>query len=414
MGTTPCDEDWFISNDETKNTSYSFPALESIGFAQTVDKAGKQLPLVLELIPLPLLSENNEQMPVGARGWYASAVLSAMMMVACSRNSNGGREGESGEGVLPNDGSDSRDSSGSRGIDLMREDLKRAFTHSNLKVAKTGRNDDNIFLELGSGTIGLSGMAMAWILAQLQQKTSLLQEDISCSNNKVVLTDYDEMCLKQLERNAEGTRQALSRYFSESEFSNECGDGKENHNASANKNTSANGNNRIAPDIDVAHLDWNEYDQDQSPVLWDKDNSSSGDGADESNQRGIVSFACGAALVYTEATSSCANQVAKLLRLHPQCVVWVVQWPRGGWFSVFQQELTSKRNERDGLQIRVEKFGPESSPELFSDEIQGLASTLMPESMQQEGRMDIKYLRAVRITNHKDTVLLSENTKIGG
>ncbi len=355
------DEKEWETNQE--NVLYSFPAFNGVN-----DE--KMPPLVLELIPLPLLSEDFEQMPVGARGWYASAILSAMMIL-----SYGTIATKDGESLVVDEGSDINTIT--RGIDFLGEDLKRACASANSSSTDT---INNVFLELGSGTIGLAGMTMAWIVAQHKHNATKTNE-LSKSRNKVVMTDYDFDCLEQLERNAVGVRETFGEYFSSI--------GSERLSSPDEKST----HKGIIPDINVAHLDWTEYNQDQSPILSERNV------ADDNIHRNIISFACGAALVYTEDTAACADQVAKILRLNPKSVVWVVQWPRGGWFSIFQQELLSTKFKSEDLEIRVQKFGPLSSPDMFSTEVQQLAQQLMPGSMQQEAQMNIKDLKAIRITN---------------
>lgn len=368
----PCEE----------NISYSFPAFNS--FENGVNSNKKMPPIVLELIPLPLLSETHEQMPVGARGWYASAVLSAMMMLSCDsigRDDIGSQSStfESDCAGIENPNNDnSSESRVKKGTDYLREDLKRACTGTNGATSGTNRAE-NIFLELGSGTIGLAGMTMAWIVAQHERNTRKRQ-DTTNQTNKVMLTDYDPICLGQLERNAVGVRQTFREYFSAIGFKDGNTDNETNI-------------NNIVPLIDVAHLDWNEYNQDQSPIFPENEN------ADNDIHCNCIQFACGAALVYTEDTAACVDQVVKILRLHPKSIVWVVQWPRGGWFNVLQQELLSTRYKSEDLEIAVQKFGPSSSPDMFSTEVQQLAQKLMPEAMQQESQMNIKDLRAIRITN---------------
>jgi hypothetical protein len=379
-----------ISQDEKgcepddENVLYSFPAFNS--FDNSDGGGSNEIlmpPLVLELIPLPLLSENFEQMPVGARGWYASAILSAMMMLSYNNidwDDDLGIRSDSDEDNCAN----IKNLKVMNGIDLLREDLKRACAGSNRGTSNTSINmNNNIFLELGSGTVGLAGMTMAWIVAQHERDNKKLQ-DSSNSRFKVMLTDYDHDCLEQLERNAVGVRRTFREYFSMNGSNDD--DGKDNVNSNSNG---------IIPDIDVVHLDWNEYDQDQSPIF--PENANIDD--DDIHYTNNISFACGAALVYTEDTAACVDQVAKILRLHPKSVVWVVQWPRGGWFNVFQQELLSRRYESKGLKIDVHKFGPSSSPDMFSAEVQQLAQKLMPATMQQECQMTIKDLRAIRIAN---------------
>eukprot|EP00533_Pseudo-nitzschia_delicatissima_P008543 CAMPEP_0116107628 /NCGR_PEP_ID=MMETSP0327-20121206/16330_1 /TAXON_ID=44447 /ORGANISM="Pseudo-nitzschia delicatissima, Strain B596" /LENGTH=372 /DNA_ID=CAMNT_0003600439 /DNA_START=61 /DNA_END=1179 /DNA_ORIENTATION=+ len=360
------------SEPNKENVLYSFPAFDGVNGGENE----KMPPLVLELIPLPLLSENFEQMPVGARGWYASAILSAMMILSYGSIHEDDVETRL---VADNSNNNSFSKNITKGFDLLGEDLKQACASANCTStsAGIGTNTNNVFLELGSGTIGLAGMAMAWIIAQ-HQRNATKSRDTSTSRNKVVLTDYDSDCLEQLERNAVGVRRTFGNYFSAI--------GPDN----AIVNSTREG---IIPDIDVVHLDWTEYDQDQSPLFPEKLSTSN-----DIHQNNI-SFACGAALVYTEDTAACADQVAKILRLHSKAVVWVVQWPRDGWFSILQQELTSAKYKSEDLDIRIQKFGPTTSPDMFSTEVQKLAQQLMPGSMQQELEMNIKDLRAIRITS---------------
>ena len=340
-------------NSSKENDLYSFPPFDSFhGESQS-----KTPPLVLELIQLPLLSESFEQMPVGARGWYASAILSAMVMMSYYGSSNQGL-GDSASKMT-------------KGTDFLREDLGRACSSMLRSKANDGYKS-NVFLELGSGTIGLGGMTLAWIAAQ-HEHNAVKSKDAATRRNKVVMTDYDHDCLEQLERNAVGVRKAFREYFS-----------------AIGSNDTDIVDNDIIPDIGVEKLDWTEYDQDQSPLLPD------GANIDDENS---ISFVCGAALVYMEDTAACVDQVAKILKRHPKAVVWVVQWPRDGWFSIFQQELQSSKFRSDDLNIQVQKFGPTSSPDMFSEEILLLAQKLMPGNTHQEVEMNIKDLRAIRITN---------------
>ena len=264
--------------------------------------------LILDLIPLPLLTEEGEQTPIGARGWYSSAVLSAMLL--------------SGHETL----------------------------HKDLQLFQTGtqnKRNKNMMIELGSGALGLGGMTLAWVMAQ--QKCG--------PSTKIVMTDYDQDCLKQLEINVEGTRQRLKDYYG--------------------------GNTEKLPEIEAAHLDWNEFQQ-QQPLLMQT--SDERDSQDSNDSLYSVSFICGAALVYTEATAACADQVAKILRMHPQAVVWVVQWPRNGWFQVFQMQLQQKHH------CKIQKFVPARD---IHPHIHQLAQTLMPPQIC----LDIQHIKAVRITS---------------
>ncbi|KAG7350704.1 lysine methyltransferase [Nitzschia inconspicua] len=279
--------------------------------------------LTLKLEQLPILTEDGQQTPIGARGWYSSAVLAAMLLC---------------------------------GHDTLHNDL---FSHDKDKESDGARNPPTMMIELGSGTVGLVGMTLAWIMAQ-QAKGMIICDSLSSSTaTKIVVTDYDVEVLRQLEKNVHETNRRLCDYF-----------GKD---ASTN-----------VPQIEVAHLDWNEYDQDQPllmPTL----------GGDYENNKEVpdpyqVTFVCGAALVYTEETEVCADQVAKILRIHPQAAVWVVQWPRNGWFQVFQMQLQQKHK------CRVQKFSP-------SKDIHPRIHELAEQFMAPQFELDVEHIKAVRITS---------------
>jgi hypothetical protein len=195
-------------------------------------------------------------------------------------------------------------------------------------------------------------MTMAWIMAQH-----------NCNRKvEIVLTDYDTDCLAQLDMNVQdATKRLQDKFPSISSSSESC-----------------------LPSIEVAHLDWNEYDQDQ-PLLMRTFDEYLDD--PEDNTKPIVTFVCGAALVYCEETAACSDQIAKILRQHPQAAVWVVQWPRNGWFQVLQMQLQQKHF------LKVEKFLPTD----IHPNVHELAQSLMPPQVS----LDIKDIKAVRITSPK-------------
>jgi hypothetical protein len=289
--------------------------------------------VTLKLEQLPLLTEEGDQTPIGARGWYASAVLSAMLLC---------------------------------GHDTLHQDI---FRPSSSVDDNTNNNADNVenlhqptmMIELGSGVLGLVGMTLAWIMAQR-----------GCGpSTTIVMTDYDTEVLHQLDQNVKETKRRLDEYFGED------------------------AETRV-PQLDLAHLDWNEYDQDQpllmrrrQPATNDDDNNDDNNDDHQEERLYSISFVCGAALVYTEETVACADQVAKILQLHPQAAVWVVQWPRKGWFHVFQLQLQQKHH------CHIEKFSPSQDIHPYIHE---LAKTFMPPQMD----LDVEHIKAVRITSrHK-------------
>lgn len=293
------DDDYFLVND----TSDEF---------KTAEKDNVDDGLTLQLVPLPLLTDDGKQTPIGARGWYASAVLSSMMLL-CEPGS------------------------------LLHQDLRLSGekTTTNSDIHNNDDDDDTrrpaMMIELGSGTIGLVGMNLAWIVAQQHQLET---------NTKIVLTDYDHDVLAQLHINVQKTQKCLHDHFGRDDTVD-------------------------LPQIEVAHLDWNEYDQKQ-PLLNDSFYN--------------ITFVCGAALVYTDDTVACADQVAKILKLHPQAAVWVVQWPRMGWFEVFQMQLQQKHG------CRVQKFVPARD---IHERVHDLAKTFMPPQLC----LDVDNIKAVRITS---------------
>ena len=302
------DADMALEKDE-KKLEYSSLAGDvnecaAIGYDTTAS-------LTLDLIPLPLLTEQGDQTPIGARGWYSSAVLSSMLL--------------SGHKVLT-------------------RDIMQSST------SKTNR----IMIELGSGTLGLCGMTLAWVVAQQQQAQSAAGDNDASQTTstppshttRVVLTDYDADVLQQLEINSKDADKRLQQYF-----------GNASHNM---------------PKIEAAKLDWNEYDKAQQLLDCD-DNPSE------------VTFVCGAALVYCDETANCSYQINKILQQSPNAAIWIVQWPRKGWFSVLQQQLVNK------FRLKVEKFAiDEIHPSIHS-----LARQFMPPQLE----LNVDHIKAIRITS---------------
>jgi hypothetical protein len=260
------------------------------------------------LVPLPLLTDEGQQTPIGGRGWYSSAVLSAMLLC---------------------------------GHDRLHRDLFSSTTKRQMMI------------ELGSGSLGLSGITLAWIMAQKQQQQQ--QQQRTGRKIKIVLTDYDPDVLGQLEQNVDDTNRRLKDYFARSSFD-------------------------VVSSVELtsAHLDWTEYDREQ-PLL-----VGAGGGEDE-DKKYTVTFVCGAALVYTEETESCVDQIAKILQQNPQAAVWVVQWPRNGWFPLLQIQLQQVYG------CTVEKFSVTD----IHPQIHDLANTFMP---AQQNELDLNHVKAIRIT----------------
>ena len=242
--------------------------------------------ITFELTALSLLTQQGEQNPVGAQGWFASAVLSSLLLLDWRHPA-------------------------------LKKDLERLVstnaTSSNISCPRT-------VLEIGSGTISLVGMTLTWILAQHQQDSLAKQQlQVDDTHNaewksRVVLTDNNPQCLDQLEINADTVRNGLQRYFNTTTY-----------------------DTSTLPDLQVKPLDWENHDQTQSVV--DVENNGSIDiilGAE------LVYTSTGAGL--------CSHQIAKILKQNPRAVLWLAQYPRDGWLHVLKIALERQLSGRLNLE----------------------------------------------------------------
>jgi predicted nicotinamide N-methyase len=140
-----------------------------------------------------------------------------------------------------------------------------------------------VVLELGSGAVGLSGLACAVALGRKKEFTS------KC---KVILTDKDPPVLEKLRWNV--TR---------------------------NKETILSSNSDIKMEISVQHLDWN-------------------DGCDETI-RDSVDLVIGSELVYSQETAMACSKLLEDLLTNKKCIhIWVVQvTDRYGWLDIVVPRL---------------------------------------------------------------------------
>jgi predicted nicotinamide N-methyase len=192
----------------------------------------------LKLCPLPLT--DGIWSPLGANAWYGSALLAAILMQPESRIQ--------------------------RHLDLV--------------------PDGNIScLELGSGAVGISGLALGLMLSQRQ------------GIHRVCLTDNESHVLNQLEFNVETN---VARIQNEHP-----------HNP--------------LPDFSVQMLDWNDYSSDAFKKLH---------------------MVVGSELVYTKETAdACASVVRSLLQDYPDVLILIVQiTDRDGWNNVFLPTLRRDKN----------------------------------------------------------------------
>jgi predicted nicotinamide N-methyase len=195
--------------------------------------------VLLKLSPLPLM--DGIWSPLGANAWYASALLTAMLLQPESRIQ--------------------------KHLDMI--------------------PDQNVScLELGSGAVGLSAMALGLMLSQRK------------GMHRVCLTDNVAHVLNQLKGNVETN---VARIQSQ------------HHQLSL-------------PNFSVQMLDWNE-----------------GYSSDAFEQLHLV---VGSELVYTKETAeACASVVRSLLREHPDILILIVQiTDRDGWNNIFLPTLRLDSN----------------------------------------------------------------------
>lgn len=144
-------------------------------------------------------------------------------------------------------------------------------------------------LELGSGAVGLSGLACAFAMARKEKMEG---------RHKVILTDNDPPVLEKLKLNAERNQDRILL------------------SSDANKR-------RVDLDIVVQRLDWNEE-------------------CDESFRHSI-DLVIGSELVYTQETGeACSRMLEGLLKNSPHVDIWVVQvTDRYGWLDIVVPHLQS-------------------------------------------------------------------------
>jgi hypothetical protein len=175
--------------------------------------------------------------------------------------------------------------------------------------------------------------------------------------------------LEKLQNNIEDTNQRMKQYFETAQSTN-------------------NGSNNFDNvELTSAHLDWTQYEQEQ-PLLKeavDDDDDDDSDDGDSDDSKYTITFVFGAALVYTEETECCVDQISKILRQSPNAVVWIVQWPRNGWFPLLQIQC------RQTYHLKVEKYNVTD----IHPQIHELANTFIP-STQNE--LDLNHVKAIRIT----------------
>ena len=194
----------------------------------------------VDLLLAPLPAIDGIWSPVGADAWYSSALLSTLLILQPSE-----------------------------------DDVEIEFPTN---------KDALVVLELGSGAVGLSGLACAVGLGQRYSKA------------KVVLTDNDSAVLDQLRINVDQNLRYLPSDVQ----------------------------------LDVQFLDWNDYSEFFSS---------------QSLSSTSIDMVIGSELVYTEETAtSCSNLLLYLLKQYPEIVILIVQvTDRFGWNEIVIPRLEARR-----------------------------------------------------------------------
>mmetsp|Transcript_23403 Transcript_23403/g.43464 ORF Transcript_23403/g.43464 Transcript_23403/m.43464 type:complete len:370 (+) Transcript_23403:206-1315(+) len=244
--------------------------------------------VVLELSPLA--KEDGVWAPVGADAWYASALLTSMILMGIPKSEN-----STTDGTLPEND------------DLQRTgNHKRTIQHQPMITLDSSDNQSNStrVLELGSGAMGLSGLATAVALS--------LQPERYPSSWTVTLTDNDPKVLQQLQANVSANRCNIL---------NLTADG-------GNPNENNNNSNKT---INVEYLDWAEKEI--------EDNED-----DMSSLLLTADLVIGSELAYTHQTGTALVKVLlRLLDKNPKVHIWIVQVrDRYGWCEIVERELESK------------------------------------------------------------------------
>jgi Lysine methyltransferase len=196
--------------------------------------------------------------PLGAQAWYGSALLSAAL------------------------------------IDPRSDDLREALA------------DARAALELGSGAVGLCGLALACVLAKHQHRR--LSPGVP---SRLFLTDHDEQVLRQLQANVTRAARQLTQEYPDA----------------------------MLADVSVCRLDWNDVAA-IPPDAHDAD----------------IRLVVGSELVYTAHNAkACAEMILALLDANPRALVVIVQvTDREGWSAAFLPTLL----ESNHVIVKTEPIDP--------------------------------------------------------
>ena len=318
--------------------------------------------ITLEVWPLP--AEDGVWSPLGGNAWYASALLATLLLTVL--------EVKDADDAIPCNPSELLETVATHhhAVSLTKDIL--------INKEMNSKRSWNI-LELGSGAVGLSGIACAIALDRLRQqeypdgfdKTALTaRECLVDAATNVVLSDNEPCVLAQLSANVQHNQ----RYWMDAS-TQYCSVGDE---CVASSTTSTH--------VHVQNLDWNTpleictcLAENERPA------DSNDDDAKSSSTSPSIDLVIGSELVYTEENAvACTNLLIHLLSTNLNVGILIVQvTDRYGWEEV--------------LIPRLQEFGASIQSVLLPVFLHDIASTMITPG----GTLDLHSYGAVFIRNGK-------------
>mmetsp|Transcript_53297 Transcript_53297/g.129489 ORF Transcript_53297/g.129489 Transcript_53297/m.129489 type:complete len:475 (+) Transcript_53297:291-1715(+) len=369
-------------------------------------------PIILELASLPM--DDGIMGPVGGDAWYASALLTTMILRDFKGISSSRLPRQQEAGV--DDDHEDQDTSKNH-AESSSEAVANHTTTSSFGMLSPQLPQQNNYkvLELGSGAVALPGISCAVALekirwqkqTQTQKQKQQDQKDQDRISNRegdgndehdndgnngngfswqIHLTDNDSDVLDQLKRNVNHNMSKILPHR-EPEMNKETS--LRSNPSSSSSSTSP---------VKVSHLDWDLSDEvavmdddDDDGNRNDDSNNSDNNNNNRKQRRSAdtildgVDLVIGSELVYTEITGRALLKILKqLLRRNSNVVIWIVQViDRYGWTEIVLPGL-----EKDPC-VKVESF------DTIPIEIHQVASSLIP----MGGTLDRYAFGAVCIKN---------------
>jgi hypothetical protein len=307
-------------------------------------------PITLEMRHLP--PSDGVWSPLGAKAWYSSALLASILLHALGDEN--ATHSATQNCIATIGAADGKGEDGSASLCrqmLFRNDIpsKKSWT----------------ILELGSGAVGLSGMAMAVAMSRLRPERTVADSPSNTMANSstddpngndsdvpktltIILTDNEPSVLVQLNTNV-------------------------NHNQHHWTTSSATKAMFATTNVHVKNLDWNDPStiaqwNNEFELEYPKGGLNNGSRNNEDLSESLpstIDLVIGSELVYTDETAmACTKLLLHLLETYPTISILIVQvTDRHGWEEI--------------LVPRIHDFGASIQPLVMSTEIHGLASTMI-------------------------------------